>query len=78
MTGIIYLIQFSMHNKTVHMVAFLLMAAGGLNWLLVGAFNYDLVYNLLGGKLADVVYILVGLATIVELVTHKHHCATCK
>lgn len=66
-----------MHNKTVHMVAFLLMAAGGLNWLLVGAFNYDLVYNLLGGY-ADIVYILVGLATIVELITHKGHCSTCK
>lgn len=66
-----------MHNKTVHMVAFALMAAGGLNWLLVGAFDYDLVYNLLG-RYADVVFILVGLATILEIITHKHHCGTCQ
>jgi uncharacterized membrane protein YuzA (DUF378 family) len=68
-----------MHNKMVHMVAFLLMAVGGLNWLLVGAFDMNLVTMLLGsGMGAKVVYIAVGLATVLELVTHKGRCADCK
>ncbi len=62
----------------VHMVSFPLMAVGGLNWLLVGAFNINLVTMVLGaGTLANVVYIIVGLATVLELVAHKGHCSTC-
>lgn len=54
------------------------MAVGGLNWLLVGAFNINLVTMVLGaGTLANVVYIIVGLATVLELVAHKGHCSTC-
>jgi uncharacterized membrane protein YuzA (DUF378 family) len=32
-----------MQHKTIHMVAFVLLAIGGLNWLLVGLFGLDLV-----------------------------------
>lgn len=67
-----------MHNKAVHMVAFLLMAVGGLNWLLVGALNMNLVTMLLGaGTLANAVYIIVGIATVLELVMHKGRCSAC-
>jgi len=62
----------------VHMVAFILLVVGGLNWLLVGAFEMNLVENILGtGKLTQVVYILVGLSALYELVSHKGHCTTC-
>lgn len=62
-----------MHNKKLHVVAFLLLVVGGLNWLLVGAFEFDLVAMLLGdmSMLSRAVYVLVGLAAIYELVTYK-------
>jgi uncharacterized protein len=68
-----------MNNKTVHMVVFILLVVGGLNWLLVGAFNMNIVESLLGAgtTLTKVVYILVGLSALYELVTHKSHCTAC-
>lgn len=69
-----------MNSKAVHMITFLLLVVGGLNWLLVGAFDYDLVAALLGAgsTLAKAVYILVGLSAIYELLTHKKSCAMCR
>jgi len=45
-------------------VAVVLVVIGGLNWGLVGLFDFDLVQAILGGVpiLARLVYILVGLA----------------
>lgn len=59
--------------KTVNAVAFVLLVIGGLNWLLVGAFNYDLVAGLLGAGsvLAKVVYILVGISAILTIFAKK-------
>ena len=66
--------------KSLHVVAFLLLIVGGLNWLLVGLVNVDAVQWLLGG-LGDIVprivYILVGLAAIYELFKHKKNCREC-
>jgi len=68
-----------MHNKLVHLVAFGLLVIGGLNWLLVGAFDINLVTMLLGeGAATNVVYIVVGLAALLELATHRGRCADCK
>jgi len=68
-----------MHNKMVHKIAFILMAVGGLNWLLVGALDINLVTMALGSGMATkVVYILIGLASLLELVTHRGRCADCK
>lgn len=61
------------------MVTFLLLVVGGLNWLLVGLFGWD-IGMLLGGMdsmAAKVVYILVGLAAIYEIATHKATCKMC-
>jgi len=59
--------------KALHMVAYILLFVGGLNWGLVGLFNYNLVSSLLGSMpmVEKVVYILVGLATVYVAVTHK-------
>ncbi|PIS05573.1 MAG: hypothetical protein COT81_00220 [Candidatus Buchananbacteria bacterium CG10_big_fil_rev_8_21_14_0_10_42_9] len=68
------------HNKGVHMVTFLLLVIGGLNWLLVGAVGWD-VGELFGGMdavVSRVIYVLVGLSAVYELVTHKANCAKCK
>lgn len=47
-------------------IALILMIVGGLNWGLVGAFNFDLVATLFGAGslLSRAVYVLVGLAAI--------------
>lgn len=68
-----------MHNKMLHLVAFVLMALGGLNWLLVGVAGMDIVMQLLGSSnLANAVYILIGLATVYEIISHRGRCADCK
>ena len=55
-----------MKMNVVDYIAWVLVVVGGLNWGLVGAFDYNLVDSLLGAgtMLAKVVYILVGLAAL--------------
>lgn len=52
-------------------VALVLVIIGGLNWGLVGLFEFDLVANLLGDMtlVSRIVYGLVGLSAIVVLLT---------
>ena len=56
--------------KAVNLVALLLIIIGGLNWGLVGAFDFNLVDSIFGegSVLARTVYILVGLAALYEFV----------
>jgi len=64
---------------TIHHIAFVLLVIGGLNWLLVGLFTWD-VGALFGGQSALVsrlIYILVGLAALFEVVTHQKRCQEC-
>lgn len=58
-----------MKSSIVGKVATVLVVVGGLNWGLVGAFNYNLVDSLFGVEslLARVVYVAVGLAAVVVL-----------
>jgi uncharacterized membrane protein YuzA (DUF378 family) len=63
--------------KALHMIAWILVIIGGLDWLVVGITgSHDLVMYL-GASLARVVYILVGLSAIYELFTHKANCKMC-
>jgi uncharacterized protein len=62
--------------KWLHMLSYLLLFAGGLNWGLVGLFDFNLVEALVGG-LANLVYILVGFATVYVLATHMGECKVC-
>jgi uncharacterized membrane protein YuzA (DUF378 family) len=69
-----------MQNKMVHGVAFLLLVVGGLNWLLVGLFGWD-VGEIFGGQQAlvsRIVYVLVGLSALVILASHKKDCKMCE
>ncbi|MBC7349788.1 MAG: DUF378 domain-containing protein [Candidatus Aminicenantes bacterium] len=47
-------------------LCFILVIVGGLNWLLVGAFSFDLVKAIFGDMttIARIVYILVGVAAL--------------
>ena len=64
--------------KNLHMVAFILLVIGGLNWLLVGLGVWN-VGELFGPEAAvtKAIYVLVGLSAIVELATHKKNCKCC-
>jgi uncharacterized membrane protein YuzA (DUF378 family) len=51
------------------LLVFLLVVVGGLNWGLVGLFEYNLVDSLLGAwpMVVRLVYVLVGLAALYML-----------
>ncbi len=73
-----------MNSKPLHMVAYILLFVGGLNWglvglgMLMGGTGYNLVSMLLGnGMLASIVYLLVGLSAVYVIVTHKGDCKVC-
>ena len=65
--------------KTIHMISFILLVVGGLNWLLVGAFGFDLVAAIFGpaSVVSNTVYVLVGLSALWEIFTHKSSCKMC-
>ena len=70
--------------KSLHLVAWILLVIGGLNWLLVGVggfagANWNVVNMILGSwpSIEWLVYILVGLSAVYELVTHKKNCRAC-
>ena len=71
--------------KATHVVSFILLAIGGLNWGLVGlgmwfGGNWNIV-NLIFGSwswLESLIYVLVGVATVILLVTHKKTCKNCE
>lgn len=51
-------------------ITLLLIIVGGINWGLVGLFNFDLVAALFGGQqatLSKIVYILVGLSALYQI-----------
>lgn len=56
--------------KTLNFVTLALLVVGGLNWALVGAFQFDLVAALFGGQdapLARIVYVVVGLSALWQI-----------
>ena len=65
--------------KVTHCIAFALVVIGSINWLLV-AFNFNLVDAIFGqgSVMAKIVYILVGIAALLLVVTHKKHCKRCE
>jgi uncharacterized membrane protein YuzA (DUF378 family) len=59
--------------RLINPIALLLVIVGGINWLLVGLFRFDLVAALTGSQFGEVnpisavIYTLVGLSAIVLL-----------
>ena len=56
--------------QIVNKLTLLLLIVGGLNWLLVGLFGFDLVAALFGAMspLSRVVYALVGVSALWQLI----------
>jgi hypothetical protein len=55
--------------KAINWISFILVIVGGLNWGLVGIFNFDLVAAIFGDMsiVSRIAYDLVGLAAIYML-----------
>jgi len=53
--------------STLDRICLILVIIGGLNWLLVGLFEFDLVAGIFGAMATRIIYILVGLATLYVL-----------
>jgi uncharacterized membrane protein YuzA (DUF378 family) len=66
--------------KAAEWIPMLLLAIGGLNWGLIGLFNFNLVSFLFGDMtpLSRIVYVVVGLCALYSLylssrLSNKHH-----
>jgi hypothetical protein len=62
-----------------HKITFLLLVIGGINWLLVGAFMWD-IGSLFGGMetmVSRAIYVLVGLSALYEVFIHPKACMLC-
>ncbi|MDZ5698105.1 DUF378 domain-containing protein [Chelativorans sp. M5D2P16] len=56
--------------RAMNIITLLLIIVGGLNWLLIGLFQLDLVAAIFGGQaalLSRIIYILVGLSALWQL-----------
>ena len=53
----------------VHKICLVLNIIGGINWGLVGLFDFDLVTTITGGlnKGARVIYVIIALAAIINI-----------
>ncbi len=70
--------------KALHMIGFILVVVGALNWGLIGLggfanADWNVVNMILGSwpQVEWLVYVLVGLSGLWLLVTHKKDCKTC-
>jgi len=61
--------------KVLHKIAHILLIIGGLNWLLIGIFDWG-VGDILGETISKIVYILVGLAALYDIFTCRN-CERC-
>jgi uncharacterized membrane protein YuzA (DUF378 family) len=65
--------------KALHIVTFILVVVGGINWLILALTGWE-VGQLFGGMDAIVskaIYVLVGLSAIYLAATHKKDCKVC-
>ena len=57
--------------STVSWIAFILLVIGGLNWALVGLFNFNLVETIFGNLLSRIIYVLVGISAVYLIFSKK-------
>ncbi|MBI2053004.1 MAG: DUF378 domain-containing protein [Candidatus Ryanbacteria bacterium] len=65
--------------KLAHIVGFVLLLAGGINWALLGLTGWE-VGQLFGGSgaaVSRIIYVLVGVGALLEIVSHKASCRFC-
>ncbi len=60
--------------KAIDVIVAVLVVVGGLNWGLVGVFQFDLVAAIFGGQasvLSRIVYTLVGVCAVYQALTWR-------
>lgn len=62
--------------KTLNLITLFLVIVGGLNWGLVGAFQFDLVATIFAENpmIANIVYSLVGLSALYQILPLMKAC----
>ena len=53
--------------RALNLIASIILAIGGINWLSIGIFQFDIVATIFGGTgaiVSRIIYILVGVATL--------------
>lgn len=71
--------------KMTHMVTYILVVVGALNWglvglgMLMGGMNWNVVHMVLGSSpmLENVVYVVVGVCAVYDFAMHKGYCKIC-
>lgn len=65
--------------KALHMVTFLLVIVGGVNWLLLALTGWEVgqIFGGMDATISKAIYVLVGLSAIYLAVTHKKDCKMC-
>ncbi len=60
--------------KMIHYIALTLVIIGALNWLLIGAFSFNLVDTIFGegSLLSRIIYILVGVSGLWSVMFYKY------
>ncbi|SEP58950.1 hypothetical protein SAMN05216548_10127 [Faunimonas pinastri] len=60
--------------RALNYIALILIIIGGLNWLLVGAFSFNLVDAIFGAgsALSRIIYVIVGLAALYALTFFRY------
>ncbi|MBI4054311.1 MAG: DUF378 domain-containing protein [Candidatus Doudnabacteria bacterium] len=65
--------------KALHMIAFVLLWVGGVNWGVFGLTGWDVgqIFGGMDAPISKVIYVLVGVAALVTIFTHKTYCKYC-
>ena len=68
------------HHKGLHMLTFILLAVGGLNWGIFAVTGWEIgqVFGGMETTVSKAIYILVGLSALYEIFAHGKHCRMCK
>ncbi len=66
-------------HKGIHMITFILLAVGGLNWGLLAVTGWEIgeLFGGMGAMVSKVIYILVGLSAVYEIAMHSKQCKMC-
>jgi len=55
------------NSHIIDVIAVVLLLIGGLNWGLVGLFNWNLVMAIFGSTLSHIIFVLVGLSAVYRI-----------
>ena len=64
------------HCHTLDLIAVILLLIGGINWGLVGLFNFDLISAIFGGVISRILFVLVGIAAVYRIICWAR-CKSC-